>query len=226
MHIFINDVHIRIANSPIDMDESVFNFIIDCNSDKITRANLIHHVWLKNATPDVIDKILKLLNSNISRHLLSVTITGDNVELLKSQFKSHFKILKAAGGVVKKGKNVLMIERLGKWDLPKGKIDKGETTEDAAIREIYEECGVRAELKKKICATWHTYTMKRRLILKKTTWYQLNLTDESAMAPQVEEDITSIKWMSPKEVFHALENSYSSVQFVMDLYYKMGKKNV
>ena len=54
-----------------------------------------------------------------------------------------FKVIKAAGGVVQNSQNkYLLIFRRGKWDLPKGKIDKGETIKNAATREVMEETGL------------------------------------------------------------------------------------
>ena len=111
-----------------------------------------------------------------------------------------------------------MINRLGKWDLPKGKIDKGETREEAALREVEEECGIKVRIRKKLCNTWHTYTMKKTPILKKTTWYTMSVVDESRMKPQLEEEISEVRFMAPKETYHALQNSYRSIEYVIDIY--------
>lgn len=223
MHIFINDIFIRLVKpgEGSELDEADFNFVVNCEERKITQANLMFHVWLQKITAGDFDYLLSLIEEKVPRNLHSIVATTENYEEVKNRFKSHFKIIKAAGGVVKKGRNVLMIRRLGKWDLPKGKIDKGESTKDAAVREINEECHVEVKTRGKICNTWHTYTMKKKPILKKTTWYRMALLDDTEMAPQTEEDIEDLKWMSPKEVFHALEDSYRSIQFVMDRFYAM-----
>ena len=117
-----------------------------------------------------------------------------------------------------------MIYRLKKWDLPKGKLDKGENHRLAAKREVEEECNVKVEVQEKICTTWHTYTMKRRQILKKTVWYTMDIVKHDKMKPQIEEDIEEVRWMSPKEVYHALQHSYKSISFVFDAYYKKEKE--
>jgi len=223
VNLFINDVHVWLAKPGEMMESDLFNFTIDCEKERITKAKLIHHVWLKNAGNENLDKLMELLNSRIIHNLLSVTVTALDYEALKLHFKSKFKVVKAAGGVVKKRNHVLMINRLRKWDLPKGKINKGELPEEGALREVEEECNIKVALKKKICNTWHTYTLKKRPILKKTTWFSMTLLDESEMRPQVEEDITEIKWMSPKEKTHALEESYQSIRYVLDKYHKRDK---
>ncbi|MTI19599.1 NUDIX domain-containing protein, partial [Fulvivirga sp. RKSG066] len=134
-----------------------------------------------------------------------------------------FKVIKAAGGVVRKGDKILMIYRLKKWDLPKGKLEKKEKIGEAAKREVEEECNVKVELKEKLCTTWHTYTMKRKKVIKRTTWYNMKVLKDKKMQPQVEEDIEEVRWMTPKEVYHGLQNSYKSISFVVDEYFKHRK---
>src|SRR3982751_3416807 len=67
-----------------------------------------------------------------------------DLEALKKEFWKKFKIVKAGGGLVVNEENkILMIFRRGKWDLPKGKLDKGETLEQCAVREVEEETGLK-----------------------------------------------------------------------------------
>jgi len=224
LNIFVNDIWVRLLRPTVTVREEEFNGIIIGGQDTITRANLLNHVLLKFPGEQEIEELFKQLDTLLPKSLLSVTVIAKDYEELKRQIKSRFKIIKAAGGVVRKGKKILMIYRLGKWDLPKGKIEKGEIPVEAAVREVSEECGIAVQEKKKICNTWHTYTMKKNRIMKKTSWYCLNLLDESNMAPQVEENIERVQWMGPKEVFHALDNSYESIRFVLDVHFK--KRNL
>ena len=121
--------------------------------------------------------------------------------------------------MVRKKEKLLMIYRLKKWDLPKGKKESGETYLQTAVREVEEECNITVKLKEKICTTWHTYTMNKNNMLKRTKWYAMNVNDDSKMKPCLEEDIEELRWMTQKEVYHALENSYKSIQFVFEEYY-------
>ena len=117
---------------------------------------------------DLVIRILYLMRTRKMKRLDSVTLVTAAKKELKTFVKSRFLIVKAAGGVVTKKQKVLLIHRLGKWDFPKGKFDKGETPEQCAKREVEEECNVKVRLEDHICTTWHTYTQNRRSILKKT----------------------------------------------------------
>ena len=106
--------------------------------------------------------------------------------------------IKAAGGIVRNKENeYLFIFRNGKWDLPKGKIEKGENSRAAAIREVEEECGIRIESSgEKICNTYHIYELSAGMVIKKTTWYWMKSTKKEKLIPQLEEGITDVRWIS------------------------------
>lgn len=124
------------------------------------------------------------------------------------------KLIEAAGGAVlnSEGK-LLMIYRNNKWDLPKGKLEKRETPEIAAIREVEEECGVTGlSIIRPLTPTYHTYKEKGQFILKKTWWYEMHChVTSSALVPQEEEGITRVEWMSKEDVNDALTNTFHSV---------------
>jgi ADP-ribose pyrophosphatase YjhB (NUDIX family) len=165
------------------------------------------------------DLILDLLNSKVPTNLFSLHLSAKDYDALKLFILSKFKVIKAAGGLVKKKDRLLMIYRMKKWDLPKGKKESGEKYKETATREVEEECNVKVKLGKKICTTWHTYTMNKNSMLKKTKWYEMDLLDDSKSKPSLEEDIEELRWMTQKEVYHALENSYKSIHFVFEQYY-------
>lgn len=135
-------------------------------------------------------------------------------------FTGNFKIIKAAGGVVKRADNedlVLMIFRLGKWDLPKGKIEKGESTETGAIREVEEECGIGGlKIVRELPETRHMYFHKDRWVLKETAWYEMVTSDQRALVPQTEEGVTEVKWVDTKELPLLLKNSYGSIASLLE----------
>ena len=222
MNIFINDIHIKLLKPTFVIREQDYNSIL--NGDEFTPANLLHHVLIKNVSESHIDQLIDILDFHLPKNIYSITLEPTDYESIKAYFKSKYKILKAAGGLVVKKNRYLMIYRLNKWDLPKGKINKGEAPDQAALREVEEECNVTTKLGKPICNTWHTYTMKKRKILKKTSWYKMSVIDDSNMKPQTVENIEQIKWMNPKEVFHALDNSYESIRFVIQKYFNKKKK--
>src|SRR5664279_3017377 len=86
-------------------------------------------------------------------------ILHEDFQKLKKDFFKHFKLVKAAGGLVKnKEGEVLLILRRGKWDLPKGKLDDGETLPECALREVTEETGLtKIDIVDEISTTYHTY---------------------------------------------------------------------
>jgi ADP-ribose pyrophosphatase YjhB (NUDIX family) len=221
MIIFINDIPVKILKADEKPDSGHINSVVDAATEPITQAKLIHHVWIKNADDDDFDVILGFLNSKVPTNLFSLLISVDDYDAIKFYLKNKFKIVKAAGGLIRKKDKFLMIYRMKKWDLPKGKKEKNENNKQTAIREIAEECNITVKLGAKICTTWHTYTMNKRAMLKKTKWYLMESVDDSRMKPDLTEDIEEIRWMSPKEVYHALEHSYKSINYVFEQYYKM-----
>lgn len=125
-------------------------------------------------------------------------------------------IIRAGGGLVQNdyGEYLLMY-RNGKWDLPKGHQDDGETLAKTALREVREECGV-TELRigKLIGCTWHSYWTFRQLIFKQTHWFYMYTPGRPALCPQVEEGIERCCWCPPNEVAQHLLQSYPSVRWL------------
>ena len=132
---------------------------------------------------------------------------------LKTAFFKHFTLIKAAGGLVKnKEGKILLIFRLGKWDLPKGKLDDNESLEECAIREVQEETGLqKLEIRNLIKVSYHIYTQFGKHILKETHWYAMNATENEKLTPQTEEDITEIIWATKADLNKYISNSYPNV---------------
>lgn len=219
MILFINDIPVRILETDSSPDAGQFNYILDAAAEPITQARLINHVWIRNVTEQSFDTLLGFLNSNVPTNILSVIISPADIPV-KKYLRTKFKVVKAAGGLVRKKEKFLMIYRMKKWDLPKGKREKSEGYRETAVREVGEECNISVKIGKKICTTWHTYTMNKRAMLKKTKWYMMDCVDDAKMKPALEEDIEELRWMTRKEVYHALEHSYKSISYVFERYYK------
>lgn len=148
-----------------------------------------------------------------SRRYEAVVLYANDPEQLRRDFESQFSILEAAGGLVfNASEELLFIFRRGYWDLPKGKIDKGESREEAAVREVQEETGLQTlELGAACATTHHTYRDgKGRRILKHTYWFRMQ-TDGGVLTPQAEEDIELAVWMSLEEFFDEERPIYSSI---------------
>lgn len=224
MHLFVNDIPIRIWAPDTKPEDGSFNSEINASREPVTKAKLLHHVYVKQANLQHLNDILDQVNSKVPMNLLSLSVSVGDYEGVKKFLREKFKIVKAAGGLVRKKDRFLMIYRMKRWDLPKGKKENGEKYRQTAEREVEEECSIDVKVGKKICTTWHTYTMNRSSMIKKTRWYLMDLQDDSRMKPSYEEDIEELRWMNQKEVYHALENSYKSVRFVLEEYYKLTEK--
>lgn len=142
---------------------------------------------------------------------------NDKLENLLTFFSAMFKIIEAAGGLVQNEEGKwLFIFRNGKWDLPKGKIEKGEKIRTAAIREVEEECGIsKLQIVKELPSTYHTYFMEEKQVLKRTYWFEMTCADTSALVPQVEEGITDVQWLAKGEFKKVKTNTYESILDVL-----------
>jgi len=142
-----------------------------------------------------------------------------DLEELKKAFYKKFTIVIAAGGLVENEKSdILLIFRRGKWDLPKGKLDKGEKLEECALREVEEETGLRnVKLTTPLTITYHTYYEGARFILKESHWFKMNVFGKQDLIPQTEEDIHDIRWVNPVELNEYMKNSFPSVIDVLKL---------
>jgi ADP-ribose pyrophosphatase YjhB (NUDIX family) len=127
-----------------------------------------------------------------------IVLLAEDVESAFNDFYTYFVPIKAAGGFVyNTQKQILLIKRMGKWDLPKGKIDAGENVEDAAMREVEEECGIQGlQIIKALSTSYHTYKVRNFDFIKITYWFEMHTSYNGALKPQLEEMITEVKWTS------------------------------
>jgi 8-oxo-dGTP pyrophosphatase MutT (NUDIX family) len=127
--------------------------------------------------------------------------------------KENRTVIKAGGGLVENEKQEhLFMFRRGKWDLPKGKLDPGESLEKCAIREVEEETGVRIlELKKFLLVTEHPYEERGRALLKETHWWLMKANSNQRLIPQAEEEITELRWIGGSALATVLRNTYPGI---------------
>ncbi len=222
MIVFIDDRPLRLLGAK-HVSPALFadyEHIIDARLDILRADALNGHLLILNAIPATAERLIDLIYTANTASLLSVTLLADDHQLVEERIKNLFKLVKAAGGVVIKQDRMLLMFRRGVWDLPKGKLDPGERSREAAVREVEEETGVRAALGEKLCTTWHTYNHNGNRVLKRTKWYRMTCLDDSRMAPQAEEGITQLQWMTPAEARTALTKSFSSIRYVFDKFIK------
>lgn len=224
MKIFINDNPFRIIPAKKEILLKNYDTILVEANNKINFNIFSGDVLIQHASVEVIDQYLQLLKSNRNKKIDSITFQVDNFKDAVEHIKAEYTFIEAGGGIVEKNGNILMIYRMKKWDLPKGKKDNKEKIKNTAVREVEEECNIKVKLKGKVCNTYHTYKRNGKNILKKTNWYRMSCIDDSKMKPEVKEQIEEVRWMTPGEIKGALYNSYPSIRQVFRKYYKSLEK--
>ncbi len=220
MKLFINDKPLKVIQFVSSQPMYDYDTVIG-STEEILSKKLVGKVIIQQATARQLERLIRIMELKRLKKLTSITFAVDDYEFMVEFIKDQFKVIKAAGGVVRKQDRVLLIFRLGRWDLPKGKLKKKEEFIKAAKREVEEECSVRVDVKEKVCSTWHTYVRKGKRILKRTDWYEMVCIDDSNMQPQLAEFIEDLKWMSYKDAMKSVKNSYASIQEVLNEYYRL-----
>ncbi len=223
MKIFINDIPVYILSEKKINHKRVYGLIVR-EFETIVPEVLVDDVLIMNASFEQVDNLLKLMTDKKLKKVHSIFISSRAKSKLTDYLKSKFKVVMAAGGVVEKDGEFLLIYRKKKWDLPKGKLDSGESIEACAVREVEEETGVKVNLGREITAVWHTYISNKKYILKKTYWYAMESVDDSHMKPQKKEGIKRAEWMDLELVRNSLHDSYRSIRHVMQEYIRMMEK--
>mgnify|MGYP000760544428 FL=1 len=147
-----------------------------------------------------------------------VAVCTPDPEQAFSLFRQEFAAVEAAGGVVVNDRGeYLMIHRNGRWDLPKGHVEPGESTAECAVREVAEETGaVGAEVVRFLCRTLHAYYMHGRWELKATHWFEMRVSSSRALKPQREEGIDVAAWCPAAELKDRLEGMFPTVRRVFE----------
>lgn len=145
-----------------------------------------------------------------------IYLYGSDIQLLFLNFSKNFKVIEAAGGIVQNSKGeILFIFRNGIWDLPKGKMEKNEKIEEAAIREVEEECGIKnLQLERLLDKTYHIYNMSHEYIFKITYWFLMRSDFKGDFKPQIEEGITKVEWVSQQNLTNVLANSFANIKLL------------
>ena len=158
--------------------------------------------------------IIKMFQNKIQKAYLYYP---DEKAILK-KLKEKIPVCKAGGGLVfnKRGE-VLFIFRNGKWDLPKGGIERGEEIEDTAMREVEEETGVdKLAITRKLQKTYHIFKRNGKYKLKVTHWFEMQSNFDGIPFPQANEGIEKAVWLNPEQIKEALKNSYENIKLLFE----------
>ncbi|MNU15455.1 Diadenosine hexaphosphate hydrolase [compost metagenome] len=192
---------------------------------------------LISKNPENLEKVLNyesFTTLEIALDLLQNTSTselnvyGEQIDEIWKEFKKLFRIIEAAGGIVNKPNgDTLFIRRLGKWDLPKGKMEKGESREESAIREIEEETNLQnVELKDFINTTYHIYIERNGdRVLKHTHWFEMLFDGEDTSKPQLEEGITEVAWKNTTQIENEVfPNTFQNIKLIINEFWDTKSK--
>ncbi len=193
------------------------NRLVISAPDEGKNLNKVHDIYKMDTNED----LEKILEPFLLNRLKDVTITGD-VETIWLQFRSFFNELPAAGGLVTSDNKYLFIFRRGKWDLPKGKIDEGESPHEAALREVSEETGLKEiNIKQQLPSTWHIYYSEfdppgSKPILKETKWFLMEAAPDQELIPEQDEEIEQVCWFDSSGFDTVFRNTYQSLRNMLE----------
>ena len=159
-----------------------------------------------------------ILNSN-EKEVANI-VNFPTLKVLNKLLEKRFRIVEAGGGLVVNEKDeVLFIFRKGKWDIPKGKLEKREKIKHGAIREVEEECGITdPKIREDLITTFHKFRNKGKDCIKKTYWYIMDYDKDEELIPQTEESITKVKWIHPDKFDKVFKNTFPSIKDVLEAY--------
>ncbi|MEN8900894.1 MAG: NUDIX domain-containing protein [Nonlabens sp.] len=187
--VFVKEVAIIVTS-----DKNAFK---DHNTFNIKKVNF----------EDLIKKIEK-------KEITNVVLYSKNESKLLKRLHKLLPVVVAGGGLVLNQDNdFLFIHRNGKWDLPKGKAEKGESIEQTSIREVEEETGVRRlEITNYLGHTYHTFSRKGKVKLKLTHWFIMETDFNKKLKPQKKEGIDKAVWLNKEMATIALKESYANIR--------------
>ena len=190
-------------------------FLCDAIDDSI--APYTHHddaVLIDELSPQAVNSMLHEMA--LPKVHAGIFLHPD-LATLKAAFWKKFTLVKAAGGLVFNSRNeMLVINRRSKWDLPKGKLDDGESLPECALREVQEETGVEGlQLNELLVTTYHTYHESGKFILKENYWYRMYSSTVQELLPQAEEGITAVRWVPLSGIKSLMENTFPSIREVL-----------
>lgn len=198
---------IFVYNKPIILTSDAEKYLLD-------NAHSAHFLFLRGGEARNFRSALQHLEQASS---YGVVIEDESVDGLLSILKKTFHNIIAGGGVVvSEHQSLLMIHRRGKWDLPKGKLELGEDIETCAIREVKEETGLQeVKITKALEPSYHLYHDKDEVILKVTYWFLMSASENQSLNPDITEQITEVKWISPQKQDLYLSETFESIKEVV-----------
>ncbi len=193
-----------------------------CNNKTLECINFFEHcldveidesLYSSQVFENILDKIKNWLENGKENLIV------DNVEndVLTAAIKKIFRFAPAAGGLVVVDNSIVAIERNGIPDLPKGHIEKGESPDVAAVREVKEETAIsNLSIIRQLPSTHHCYMLNGQWTLKHTSWYLMKTNNDFKPKPQTEEGITKVYLLNKNNVNEFLEKTFISLRITLE----------
>jgi ADP-ribose pyrophosphatase YjhB (NUDIX family) len=188
-------------------------FVNDCPLVLMDTENISTKFGIKNF--DSVDAVA-IIEAIFQNKLKGIYLFCNDLDRSFEKFQSNFYREIAAGGkVINAKKETLFIYRYGKWDLPKGKLEKGESFAECAIREVEEECGItNLNIEKKLLTTHHIFKRKQKVFFKTTHWFLMCTNYSGDLKPQTAEGIEQVLFKNKTETTKALQNTYENIKLL------------
>jgi len=191
-------------------------FITDAFTPELQQLSGTHGTIMLNL-PDE-NNLKKVISDLEDSPAKAVIVLTNETDLVLEKLKAILVYIQAGGGLVQNDAGeFLFIFRRGKWDLPKGKLDNGETIEECAVREVNEETGLEnITLKELLLHTWHVYHAFGQHVLKQSSWFSMVCPAGQKLTAQTEEDISEVLWLKREDWGKVLQNTFDSVKDVLN----------
>lgn len=198
--------------------KEVYKVFVDHKPIVFLRKELCDDSAIKyKRLPKLLNELKKLMIDTSNEKPLKVRCK-DPEQAFEEYFEPYRQVT-AAGGIVRRKDKFMVIKRNGLWDIPKGKVEKGESIDVAAIREVEEECGIEnPTIHKFLTTTFHLFNYKGKKAIKETYWYIMNYEGPKETFPQKKEGITKAKWMTLEEMLGIRGNTYGSINELLDVF--------
>jgi 8-oxo-dGTP diphosphatase len=108
--------------------------------------------------------------------------------------------IQAAGGIVVRDGRIAVVHRprYDDWSLPKGKLDPGESWEEAALREVEEETGLRCRLEEELDSTHYLSRGRPKTV----RYWRMTVVEEPGQ--NHDHEVDELRWLTPDEAVRLL----------------------
>lgn len=206
------------------MYEVFFNdylILFEMENQNSSKNNIIHHIDIECVN----DFFILIKDIETGKYAEEPKIHVKVGQEIFSQLKKSLVEIPASGGLVRNNRGeILFIKRMGRWDLPKGKIEKNEKPSETALREVKEECGLsQNKILKPLPSTHHLYTSpfipgENNLVWKETHWFEMLHSGKEEVFPQAEEQIEEVRWFPTDELDEVFSSTYKNLQKLLKNY--------